>query len=59
MSYDFWIRIPDLAGSMEDKRLLGHVKLSWLESDSVYYYRKVTDDMCDLGKTSGKIAFVD
>ena len=27
---------------------------SWLESDSVYGYRKVTDDLRDLGKTCGK-----
>lgn len=36
---------------MEDKRLLGHIRHSWLESGSVYGYRKVTDDLRDLGET--------
>lgn len=35
---------------MEDKRLLGHIRHSWLESGSVYGYRKVTDDLRDLGE---------
>jgi putative transposase len=37
--------------AMEDKRLLGHIRHSLLESGSVYGYRKVTDDLRDLGKT--------
>lgn len=30
------------------------IKQSWLESGAVYGYRKVLDDLCDLGKTCGK-----
>jgi putative transposase len=45
---------PDSARSIEDKRLLGHIKLSWLKSNSVYGDRKVTDDLRDLGETCGK-----
>ena len=52
--YYAWLKNPDSARSIEDKRLLGHIKLSWLESDSVYGYRKVTDDLRDLGETCGK-----
>ena len=52
--YYAWLENPDSARSIEDKRLLGHIKLSWLESDSVYGYRKVTDDLRDLGETCGK-----
>ena len=35
-------------------RLAGHIKQSWLESGSVYGYRKVTDDLRALGETCGK-----
>jgi putative transposase len=52
--YYAWLKNPDSARSIEDKRLLGHIKLSWLESNSVYSYRKVTDDLRDLGETCGK-----
>jgi putative transposase len=52
--YYAWLENPDSARSIEDKRLLGHIKLSWLESNSVYDYRKVTDDLRDPGETCGK-----
>ncbi len=45
---------PDFACGIEDKRILRHMKLSWLESDSVYGYHGVTDDLRGLGETCGK-----
>jgi hypothetical protein len=39
---------PDLARSIENKLLVGYIKLSWLECDPVYGYRKVSDDLQDL-----------
>jgi putative transposase len=52
--YYAWLENPDSARSIEDKRLLGYIKLSWLESNSVYGYRKVTDDLRGLGGKCGK-----
>lgn len=46
-----WQANPLSDRAMEDKRLLGHIRHSWLESGSVYGYRKVTDDLRDLGET--------
>ncbi len=39
---------------LEDTRLLGLIKQSWLESGSIYGYRKITDDLRDLGERCGK-----
>ena len=41
------------ARAVEDQRLLGRIKQSWLESGGVYGYRKVHDDMRELGKRCG------
>jgi len=38
----------------EDQRLLGLIKQSWLESGGVYGYRKVTDDLREIGESCGK-----
>lgn len=38
----------------EDRRLTGLIKQSWLESGGVYGYRKVTDDLRELGESCGK-----
>jgi putative transposase len=45
-----WRTQPDSARALEDRRLLGHIKESWLESGAVYGYRKVTDDLRELGE---------
>ena len=37
----------------EDQRLLAHIKQSWLESGALYGYRKVSDDLRDLGERCG------
>lgn len=52
--YYAWRHVPDSKRAIEDKRLLGHIKQSWLESGAVYGYRKVRDDLLDLGEKCGK-----
>jgi putative transposase len=49
-----WCETPQSPRAVEDGRLLGYIKHSWLESGSIYGYRKVTDDLRDLGETCGK-----
>ena len=49
-----WRRAPMSARAKEDQRVLGLIKQSWLESGSVYGYRKVTRDLRDLGERCGK-----
>jgi putative transposase len=48
-----WQITPLSERAKEDQRLLGHIKQSWLESGSVYGYRKVADDLRDLGEYCG------
>jgi putative transposase len=52
--YYTWRAEPACARALDDRRLLGHIKQSWLESGSVYGYRKVHDDMRALGERCGK-----
>ena len=49
-----WQHNPESARTADDRRLLGHVKQSWLEGGSVYGYCKVCHDLRDLGETCGK-----
>jgi hypothetical protein len=49
-----WCGTPQSPRALEDERLLGHIKHAWLESGSVYGYRKVTDDLRELGESCGK-----
>jgi putative transposase len=48
-----WCLQPESARAKEDRRLLGHIKQSWLESGAVYGYRKVSDDLRELGERCG------
>lgn len=48
-----WCLQPESRRVKEDKRLLGHIKQSWLESGAVYGYRKVSDDLRDPGERCG------
>ena len=48
-----WCVQPESKRAKEDRRLLGHIKQSWLESGAVYGYRKVSDDLRDLGEQCG------
>lgn len=49
-----WLQQPSSPRAVEDRRLLGLVKQSWLESGCVYGYRKVFDDLRELGESCGK-----
>ncbi|OEZ65078.1 IS2 transposase TnpB [Janthinobacterium sp. HH103] len=48
-----WRLNPESRRAKEDKRLLVPIKESWLESGSVYGYRKVSDDLRELGEQCG------
>jgi putative transposase len=52
--YYAWRAEPMSARAKEDQRLSGLIKQSWLESGGVYGYRKVTDDLKELGESCGK-----
>nr|WP_087505662.1 IS3 family transposase [Neiella marina] len=49
-----WVNQPKSCRAIEDERLLGLIKHSWLESGCVYGYRKVTSDLRDLGESCSK-----
>lgn len=49
-----WKLNPLSDRAKEDRRLLGLIKQSWLESGSVYGYRKITHDLRDIGEACGK-----
>jgi len=51
--YYAWRQVPQSERAIEDQRLLGHVKQSWLESGSIYGYRKVWQDLRELGEECG------
>ena len=51
--YYAWRSQRRSARAVEDQRLLGRIKQSWLESGGVYGYRKVHDDMRELGERCG------
>jgi len=52
--YYAWRAAPVSKRQLEDSRLLGLIKHAWLASGSVYGYRKITDDLRDLGERCGK-----
>jgi putative transposase len=52
--YYAWKAKPMSAREKEDQRLTGLIKQSWLESGGVYVYRKITEDLRDLGERCGK-----
>ena len=49
-----WRKYPISTRQHKDNRLLGLIKQFWLESGSVYGYRKITDDLKDIGERCGK-----
>jgi putative transposase len=49
-----WLKQPSSKRAVEDKRLLGLIKQSWLESGLVYGYRNITKDLKDWGEDCGK-----
>ena len=52
--YYAWQANPESKRQKQDTKLLGLIKQSWLESGSIYGYRKVTDDLRDIGAKCGK-----
>ncbi|MBR7522953.1 MULTISPECIES: IS3 family transposase [Pseudomonas] len=52
--YYAWLAEPQSARAKEDNRLLGLIKHAWLESGGVYGYRKIHDDLRELGETCGR-----
>ena len=52
--YYAWRASPMSARQKEDRRLVGLIKQFWLESGGVYGYRKITDDLRELGESCGK-----
>ncbi|UNB61739.1 IS3 family transposase [Pseudomonas syringae group genomosp. 7] len=52
--YYAWLAEPQSARAKEDQRLLGLIKHAWLESGGVYGYRKIHDDLRELGEACGR-----
>ena len=52
--YYAWLAEPKSARAKEDQRLLGLIKHSWLESGGVYGYRKIHDDLREIGEQCGR-----
>ena len=52
--YYAWLAEPKSAREKEDQRLLGLIKHAWLESGGVYGYRKIHDDLRELGESCGR-----
>jgi putative transposase len=51
--YYAWIKQPKSARQKDDERLLGLIKQFWIESGCVYGYRKIYDDLREVGETCG------
>ena len=49
-----WLRTPMSRRAKENQRLLGLIKHAYLESGCVYGYRKIHDDLRELGEPCGK-----
>lgn len=52
--YYAWRKQPVTPKQQEDRRITGLIKQFWLESGGIYGYRKITDDLHDLGERCGK-----
>lgn len=52
--YYAWLKQPMPARQKADERLLGLIKQFWLESGCVYGYRKIHQDLRELGETCGR-----
>ena len=49
--YYAWLKITLSKRSEDDNRLTGLIEQSWLESGCLYGYRKIHDDLRNLGKS--------
>ncbi len=54
IGYYAWLKAPMSARAKDDARVMGLIKQCWLESGSVYGYRKIGRDLRDLGESCGK-----
>ncbi len=45
-----WLREPFCQRALEDQRQTKLLKKAWGDSGKVYGYRKLQDDLCDLGE---------
>lgn len=52
--YYAWLSEPQSVRAKDDQRLLGLIKHSWLESGGVYGYRKIHDDLREVGEDCGR-----
>jgi len=52
--YYAWIKQPKSARQKDADRLLGLIKQFWLESGCVYGYRKIHQDLREVGESCGK-----
>ncbi|WP_426128958.1 IS3 family transposase [Pseudomonas sp. DWP1b1] len=52
--YYAWLSEPQSVRAKDDQRLLGLIKHSWLESGGVYRYRKIHDDLREVGENCGR-----
>ncbi|KAB0486009.1 IS3 family transposase [Pseudomonas psychrophila] len=52
--YYAWLSEPKSARAKDDQRLLGLIKHSWPESGGVYGYRKIHDDLREVGESCGR-----
>ena len=52
--YYAWLSEQQSARAKDDQRLLGLIKHSWLESGGVYGYRKIHDDLREVGEACGR-----
>lgn len=49
-----WLQQPKSPRARDDERVTGLIKQAWLESGTVYGYRKVCADLRDLGESSSR-----
>ncbi len=49
-----WLKQPKSPRQRENERLLGLINQFWLESGCVYGYRKIYDDLFEIGERCGK-----
>ena len=45
-----WLREPLSQRALEDHRQTELIKIAWEENGEVYGYRKLHDDLCDMGE---------
>ncbi len=49
-----WKHVPESARTIENRRILVQIKQCWIQSGTVYGYRKIADDLQDLGERCGE-----